>query len=62
MPDSPPENTCAKSTFAKYNNNKFNVVHKDDVEILIEYYSNKLVDINKLKGLRLLTPKFILYY
>ena len=53
------ENTCADSTFAKSNNNKFNVVHKDDVKILIDYYSNKLIDINKLEGLRLPARKFL---
>ena len=53
------ENTCADSTFAKSNNNKFNVVHKDDVKILIDYYSNKLVDIDKLEGLRLPARNFL---
>ena len=53
------ENTCADSTFVKSNNNKFNVVHKNDVKILIDYYSNKLVDMDELEGLRFPARKFI---
>ena len=53
------ENTCVDSTFAKSNNNKFNVVHKDDVKILIDYYSNKLVDMDKLEVLRFPARKFL---
>ena len=53
------KNTCADSTFAKSRNNKFNVVHKDDVKILINYYSNKLVDMNELKSLRFPARKFL---
>ncbi len=53
------ENTCVDSTFAKSKNNKFNVVHKNDVKILIDYYSNKLVDMDELEGLRFPARKFI---
>ena len=53
------ENTCVDSTFGKSNNNKFNVVHKTDVKILIDYYSNKLVDMDKLEGLRFPARKFL---
>ena len=53
------DNLCADSTFAKSNNNKFNVVHKDDVKILIKYYSNKLVDMDELDDLRLPARKFL---
>lgn len=53
------ENTCVDSTFAKSNNNKFNVVHKNDVKILIDYYSNKLVDMDELEGLRFPARKFL---
>ena len=35
------ENVSTDGTFVKSANNKFNVVHKDDVEILIDYYSGK---------------------
>ena len=53
------ENTCVDSTFAKSNNNKFNVVHKNDVKILIDYYSNKLVDMDELECLRFPARKFL---
>lgn len=54
-PDSPLlKNTCVDSTFAKSRNNKFNVIHEDDVKkkTLIDYYSNKLVDRSELDALR----------
>ena len=38
---------------------KFNVVHKDDVKILIDYYSNKLVTVDELEGLRFPARKFL---
>ena len=50
---------CADSTFASSFNNKFNVVHKDDVKILIDYYSGRIVDAKELEGLRLPARKFI---
>lgn len=53
------ENICADSTFIKSANNKFNVVHKEDVEILIDYYSSKLVDNEQLDALRLPARKII---
>ena len=36
------ENVCADGTFIRSANNKFNVVHRDDVEVLIDYYSGKI--------------------
>ena len=53
------ENTCADSTFAKSNNNKFNVIHKDDVETLIDYYTSKTVNNEELEGLRYPARKFL---
>ena len=53
------ENICVDSTFVKSANNKFNVVHKEDVEILIDYYSGKLVDYEQLNALRLPARKII---
>ena len=46
-------------TSVKANNNKFNVVHKDDVNILINYYSSKLIDNEELKSLRHPARKFM---
>ena len=46
------ENICADGTVIQSANNKFNVVHKEDVEILIDYYSGKLVDYEQLGSLR----------
>ena len=53
------ENTCIDSTFAKSNNNKFNVVHKEDVKTLINYYSNKLIDMSELEALRFPARNFL---
>lgn len=53
------ENTCVDSTFAKSNNNKFNVLHKDDVKILIAYYASKLINMDELESLRLPARKFL---
>ena len=53
------ENICADSTVIKSANNKFNVVHKEDVIILIDYYSGKLVDYKQLEGLRFPARKII---
>ena len=53
------ENICADSIFIKSANNKFNVVHKEDVEFLIDYYSSKLVDNEQLDALRFLARKII---
>lgn len=52
------ENVSTDGTFVKSANNKFNVVHKDDVEI-IDYYSNKLVDIKLLESLRFPARKIL---
>ena len=53
------ENICADSTVIQSANNKFNVVHKEDVEILIDYYSGKLIDYEQLEGLRFPARKII---
>ncbi len=50
---------CADSTFASSYNNKFNVVHKDDVKILIDYYSGRILSVKELEVLRLPARKFI---
>ena len=53
------ENVCADGTVIQSANNKFNVVHKEDVEILIDYYSGKLVDYEQLGSLRFSARKII---
>ena len=53
------ENVCADGTFIRSANNKFNVVHRDDVEVLIDYYSGKLVDWEQLESLRFPARKII---
>ena len=53
------ENICVDSTFAKSDNNKFNVLHQDDVEILIDYYSSKYVSDDDLNNLRYPAKKFM---
>lgn len=53
------ENTCVDSTFAKSNNNKFNVLHKNDVKILIGYIAGKLLNMEELNDLRLPARKFL---
>ena len=53
------ENISIDSTFGKAFNNKFNVMHKDDVWILIEYYSGKMIDYTQLKSLRFPARKFM---
>ena len=50
---------CADSTFASSYNNKFNVVHKDDVKTLIDYYSGKILEAEELSSLRLPARKFL---
>ena len=52
-------NLSLDSTFAKSNNNKFNVMYKDDVEVLIRYYSSKLVEPEELEALRFPARRFI---
>ena len=46
------ENNLIDSTYQKSTDNKFNVIHKDDVEVLIRYYSSLTVDSEKLDDLR----------
>ena len=53
------ENVCVDGTVIQSANNKFNVVHKEDVEILIDYYSGKLVDYEQLESLRFPARKII---
>lgn len=53
------ENTCVDSTFAKSNNNKFNVLHKNDVKILIGYIAGKLLNMEELNDLILPARKFL---
>jgi hypothetical protein len=53
------ENICADGTVIQSANNKFNVVHNEDVEILIDYYSGKLVDYEQLGSLRFPARKII---
>ena len=52
-------NLSLDSTFAKSNNNKFNVIHKDDVDVLIRHYSSKLVEPEELESLRFPARRFI---
>ena len=53
------KNISIDSTFGKAFNNKFNVMHKDDVKILIEYYSGKMIDYTQLERLRFPARKFM---
>ena len=46
------ENVSVDSTYSKSTNNKFNVIHKDDLEVLIRYYSSLNVDNQELDDLR----------
>lgn len=53
------ENIHIDATFAKSNNNKFNVIHKDDTETLLDYYSGKIVSAEQLANLRLPARRFV---
>lgn len=53
------KNISIDSTFGKAFNNKFNVLHKNDVKTLIDYYSGKIVDYSQLECLRFPARKFM---
>lgn len=53
------KNISIDSTFGKAFNNKFNVLHKNDVQTLIDYYSSKLIDTSQLEDLRFPARKFM---
>ena len=53
------ENVSGDGTYSKSANNKFNVIHKDDLEVLIRYYSSLNVDNQELDDLRYPAKKFM---
>ena len=54
------EHVSADGTFKKANNNRYNVIHKDDLEILLDYYENKSFDKERLSKLRRPASRFLL--
>ena len=44
----------------KADNNRFNVIHKDDIEILLDYYEGEFISADELNNLRKPAKKFII--